>query len=280
MKHPLESVTFMKSSSYGKRDCAPGWYWDHQTPFHDYDIFYVVSGKGTMTLGSERFDLQRKSCLIMRPGDLPKAVQDPNDRLTVLYLHFHVIGEDGLIPLFPFPRFTATGGAFQAENILYQIMELLDFPTPLQELEFDCLMKQFFIHLLRLHMAPQDYGAGSVKQMQRIRQIMAYIREARGIGVNVEELADAVSMSPSYMSRLFKACTGITLKEFMAKTKVESARDLLLETRMSISQVAERMGYSDVYAFSKSFKRVYKVSPSQYLANDRLSRLAPGSPKS
>lgn len=277
MNHPLESVTFLPSPSYGKRDCAPGWYWDHQTPFHDYDIFYVLSGKGTMTLGGERFELQKQSCLIMRPGDLPKAVQDPHDRLTVLYLHFQVADADGKVPLFPFPRFTITGGAFRAENLLYAIMELLDVPAPLQELEFDCLMKQFFVRLFRLHLVPRDYGPGSVKQMQRVRQMMAYIREARGVDVDLEEMADAVGMSPPYMSRLFKACSGVTLKAFIARTKVESARDLLVETRMSVSQVAERMGYSDVYAFSKSFKRVFNVAPSQYLANARLSRPAPGS---
>lgn len=278
-KHPLEEVTFRASTSFGKRECAPGWYWDHQTPFHDYDIFYIVSGKGTMQLSDGRFDLHKKSCLVMRPGDIPKAVQDPHDRMTVLYMHFQVSEANGPIPDFSLPRFTVVGDAFRAEHLLYQMMELLEFPAPLRDLEFDCLMKQFFVNLFRLQLAPQHSDAHSAKQMQTVRAIMAYIREAQGVDVGLAELAEAVNMSPPYISRLFKACSGVTLKQFIANTKAERARELLLQTRMSIGEVAERMGYSDVYAFSKSFKRVFRLSPSDYMAQARLSRQAPGSQK-
>jgi len=64
-------------------------------------------------------------------------------------------------------------------------------------------------------------------------------------------------------------CTGTTLKQFIATTKLERAKELLVETRMNISEVADYMGYSDLYAFSKSFKQTFAMSPSQYLASIR-----------
>jgi AraC-like DNA-binding protein len=275
MNHPLETVTFRTGGSYGKRACSPGWYWDHQKPFHDYDIFYVISGRGTMTLGEETFELQKQSCVVMRPGDLPKAAQDPKNRLTVLYLHFGLSGAEEWAAGFPFPRFTLVGEAFQAENMLYQAMDVLEFPLPLQQLEFDCLMKRFFANLFRLHLLPQEPTGCSVRQMQKARQMMAYIRERSGIGMDLELLAREMNMSAQYMSRLFKACTGETIKAFIARTKMQRAGELLVQSRMSISELAERMEYSDVYAFSKSFKKVFNVSPTQYLASTRLSQQVP-----
>lgn len=273
--HPLEAVTFATGGSYGKRVCAPGWYWDHQKPFQDYDIFYVVSGRGTMTLGAETFELQKRSCLVMRPGDLPKAAQDPKNRLTVLYLHFSLSGDSELVERFPFPRFTFIGESFQAETMLYQAMEVLEFPVPLQQLEFDCLMKRFFANLFRLHLTPRETAGCSAGQLQKARQMMAYIRERSGVGIDLQLLAQEVGMSAQYMSRLFKACTGQTIKAYIARTKMQRAGELLVQSRMSVSELAERMEYSDVYAFSKSFKKVFSVSPSQYVAGARLSRQVP-----
>ncbi|MEF3305412.1 AraC family transcriptional regulator [Paenibacillus sp. GYB003] len=275
MNHPLETVTFHSGNSYGKRICAPGWHWDHRTPFRDYDLFYVASGRGAMTLGGETFELQKRCCVVMRPGDMPKASQDPKNRLTVLFLHFRLSGADEAAGPFPFPRYTLIGESFQAETMLNQMMELLAFPVPLQQLEFDCMMKRFFANLYRVHLAPDQPGGASVRQMQKARRLMAAIRERGGIGLDLHALAREMSMSPQYMSRLFKASTGETLKSFIARTKMQRAGELLVQSRMRISELAERMGYSDVYAFSKSFKNVFGVAPSQYLAGVRLPAPSP-----
>jgi len=280
-EHSLKRVVFRIRPSYGKRICEPGWRWDQQQPFEDYDIFYVLAGRGEMRLGDERYVLQKNCCLVLRPGDLPKAVQDPHDRLTVLYLHFHVFSpEAGTVPDFPFPRFTAVGGAFPAEDLLQRIMDLLDVPASFQALEFDCLMKLFFIQLFRVREASLQSSPFSPRQLLKVRRIATYIRESGGVGVTRERLSRLVSMSPEYMSRLFKACTGTTLKQYITRAKMEKAKQLLSENRLNVSEVAERLGYSDAFAFSKSFKQVHGVSPSEYLAGRRLPTKAGGSPKS
>jgi AraC-like DNA-binding protein len=267
---PLDRITFSKSGSYGKRICQPGWYWDHQIPFTDYDIFYVLAGQGEMSLGEEKFQLQRKSCLIMRPGDLPKATQDPDNRLTVLYMHFRISGNpDSSLSYFPFPRFTVVENAFQTETILYQLMELLEFPMLMSDLEYDCMMKKFFIHLFREQSSDKRLRVLSPKQVQKVREIMKYIRERSGIGIDWHNLAEHIDSSQQYVSRLFKASTGQTIKQFIAKTKMEHAQEMLLETRMSLSEIADYLGYSDLFAFSKSFKLAYGIAPSDYATHIR-----------
>ncbi|WP_127587695.1 helix-turn-helix domain-containing protein [Paenibacillus koleovorans] len=277
--HPLEQVTFRMNNAFGKSICQPGWYWDQQTPFTDYDIFYVLSGSGTMQLGEEKFQLQRKSCLIMRPGDLPKATQHPNDRLTVLFMHFRIEGppswENSSLP---FPRFTVVENAFQTETILYQLLEVNEFPLLLSELEFDCLMKRFIITLIRQQPDNRDRAFTS-KQLLTIRQIKTYIRERGGIGIDWNELAGSVGMSTQYVSRLFKSSTGSTLKQYVAKTKMEHAQEMLAQTGMSLTEIAEYLGYSDLFAFSKSFKLAYGLAPSDYAAHIRQPIGLPTAPR-
>ncbi|MDF2815425.1 MAG: Helix-turn-helix domain, partial [Paenibacillus sp.] len=54
-----------------------------------------------------------------------------------------------------------------------------------------------------------------------------------------------------------------------AKTKMEHAQEMLLETRMSLSEIADYLGYSDLFAFSKSFKLAYGIAPSDYATHIR-----------
>ncbi|MFK7694343.1 AraC family transcriptional regulator [Paenibacillus sp. HJGM_3] len=268
----LERLTFRISGSCGKTRCRPGWYWDHQTPFADFDIFYVVSGKGTMRLGGETFELSRKSCIIMRPGDLPKATQDQTERLVVLFIHFSLLGADAE-PLmdFEFPRHTQIGESFEAETVLFRMIDLRDIPVPLQALEFDALMKCFFAGLFRHHLAPAQAPAVTGKQLQAVRRLMAVIRQEGGVDIDLQQLADRLELSPQYMSRLFKAATGKTLKSYIAVTKMETAKDLFIHTRMNVTEVAEQLGYSDVYAFSKCFKMAFGLSPTHFLTQIRAS---------
>jgi AraC family transcriptional regulator of arabinose operon len=272
-QHPLEKVTFRVGPFYGKRKCEPGWYWDQKSPFEDYDIFYVLAGKGVMTLGSERFELQKSSCLIMRPGDLPKATQDSQANLTVIFMHFSLDSEvEGYDSRFPVPRFTQVGDMFPAESLLYRIMELQDRDVPLRAYEYDCLMKHFFIQLFRASMAGIDSECAPSKQRQMVGQVMAYIREDGGMGIQYEKMARSLKTSPQYLSRMFKKNTGMTLKQFIARTKMERAKELLIESGMTISDVAHYMQFSDVFAFSKSFKVVFGVSPSQFLNHIRPAK--------
>ncbi|CAG7644565.1 AraC family transcriptional regulator [Paenibacillus allorhizosphaerae] len=273
--NPLEHVRFLKSRSRGKRTCEPGWFWDHQTPFQDYDIFYVVSGKGTMQLGDELFHLTRKSCVVMRPGDLPKATQDDNDRLVVLYMHFDI--EDNRPPecrpaAFPFPRFTQMNDNVQAESMLSQMLEALEFPSLWQDFEFDCLMKRFFVTLYRQHWSDKDHRGLSAKQIQNIRKVVAYIHEQKGRDVQIEPLAETVQMSPQYVSRLFKRYAGCSLKAYIARIKLDYALDLLAQSSLTVTEAALELGYADVYAFSKRFKALHGMSPSHYIAQLRPAK--------
>ena len=82
---------------------------------------------------------------------------------------------------------------------------------------------------------------------------------------NLNEMARDMGYNYSYLSALFRKATTVSLSYYYRVKRLETARLLLAENKKSISQVAELMNYSSIYAFSKSFREHYNVSPRKYL---------------
>lgn len=95
-------------------------------------------------------------------------------------------------------------------------------------------------------------------------------RSIRYIQQNVEEelsresIADYVGLNPAYLSRLFKKETGQNLIDFLISAKMTRARELLDTTVMTVSAVAQQVGYSNFSHFTKMFRKQFDCNPQEY----------------
>ncbi|WP_240479685.1 helix-turn-helix domain-containing protein [Paenibacillus wynnii] len=78
------------------------------------------------------------------------------------------------------------------------------------------------------------------------------------------EMARICSMSVSYFSLLFKKITGYSYVNYVQKTRVDHAKALLRNGFAPISEIADKVGYSDPLYFSKLFSREVGMSPREY----------------
>lgn len=79
---------------------------------------------------------------------------------------------------------------------------------------------------------------------------------------SLPDLTETFNYNYSYLSSLFKKTTGRTLLDYYQSAKLKKAKSLLLENRLTVSEISELLNYSSVYAFSKAFKRKYAVPPT------------------
>lgn len=93
---------------------------------------------------------------------------------------------------------------------------------------------------------------------------MQYMEANYPSRITLEELADHVHLHPNYLCAIFKRNCGQTIFAYLNNMRVHRARDLLSKGQLSISQVAEQVGFSDMDHFSRTFKQVTGISPSAY----------------
>jgi AraC-like DNA-binding protein len=80
----------------------------------------------------------------------------------------------------------------------------------------------------------------------------------------VEELSEITDITPSYLYKITARSLGITPQGLVRKIKMDVARHLLTHSDYPLKFIAERIGYTTPYAFSKSFKKMYGVSPGEF----------------
>lgn len=79
-----------------------------------------------------------------------------------------------------------------------------------------------------------------------------------------EELAEQISLSPGYLSALFKKETGISLTEYWTKARLSAAKNMLRYSDIPITTIAERFCFSSAGRFSRAFQKEYGITPNRY----------------
>lgn len=98
-----------------------------------------------------------------------------------------------------------------------------------------------------------------------VPQITAYIRSNYAEPqLNATMISERFGLTPAYISHLYHETTGVKLLDFLHTVRIEKAKALLLNTDMSLLDIAQRCGYYDRYAFSRVFSRYVGISPSEY----------------
>lgn len=67
-----------------------------------------------------------------------------------------------------------------------------------------------------------------------------------------------------YLSHLFRQLSGMPLKQFILKSKIDEANYLLTDTNLSIGEIAVKLGYTDAHNFARTYKKSTGLSPSAY----------------
>ena len=104
---------------------------------------------------------------------------------------------------------------------------------------------------------------GGYSEKDVVLQIKEYIRDQVGSEIRRSDLAELVHMNPDYLNRIFKRETGMTLGDYVLNEKMQIARNLLQTTTLPVSYVASRVGYENFSHFSRTYKRMFGISPSE-----------------
>jgi YSIRK-targeted surface antigen transcriptional regulator len=145
--------------------------------------------------------------------------------------------------------------AFTLSDSYIQRCELLHFPDRLTNLQYHMVL-QFAERVERLHI--------SKHHTRLTMEVANYIQNHISEAITVEEMAKALYMSRSYLSRRFKSETGEGLAECILKEKTKEAKRLLRFSDKSVSSIASFLGFSSQSHFSRVFKKYAGLTPGEY----------------
>lgn len=131
----------------------------------------------------------------------------------------------------------------------------------------DAIFKTVLVTLWRD--APEAFPCPEAAATDLIGQIKAELSSNLGEALKIRELAYRHHLSPCYLSHLFKASTGYSMKRYRMLCRVAEARALLSDSALSVTEICGRVGFEDMSNFARYFKAEVGVTPSAYRAANR-----------
>lgn len=104
-----------------------------------------------------------------------------------------------------------------------------------------------------------------------ITRAKQFIRDHHTEDLSLGQVAQAMHTSVFYFCKLFRKATGLTFTEFVSRTRIEKAKNLLLNPNLRISEVAYEVGFQSLTHFNRVFKKITGESPTEYRGHLRIA---------
>lgn len=114
------------------------------------------------------------------------------------------------------------------------------------------------------HLGARDTDRSGTRNARQVRQIVDYVMENLSAPLGIADIALNCNMSVRHVARVFKNDTGVSLGEFVARSRIGLAKDLLRGSDVRIKEVSWRCGFSSTSAFSAAFRAATGQTPKDY----------------
>lgn len=175
-----------------------------------------------------------------------------------------LLKQAGITPEQPFKTFEATP---HLSSLFQELQDLSRVEALGVEQELSACAYRIFAHLLALWKGKTSQ-AQHFPTVERMRQFLVADQiQTRSITA----VSEQAGLSASRLRVLFKQATGLSPKQYQLAVRMERAARLLSDGALPVGMIAEQTGYDSIYHFSRQFKRMLGVSPSQYRAATAIS---------
>lgn len=253
---------------------------------HDFwEFLYVDKGSLHVTAGEQAYDLSRGQMLFHPPGEFHALSANGVTAPNLIVVSFRCLS-----PAMEFFRgcLTALGAEERAllGRIVSESREL--FSTPLNdpttrfmerrpeapfgaEQLLSAALEELLIRLIRRGeplTAVQELPPRQLEE--RIAHIMTYLEQRLEQNLTIRQICQDNLIGRAQLENYFHRQTGGGVIDYFGKLKIDAARRMIREGRLNITQIASQLGFSSVHYFSRRFKSLTGMSPSEYAKSVKM----------
>lgn len=218
-------------------------------------LHYVTRGKGQYLVNDRAYDLRPGDLFVSHPGYVTCYPSDREDPLTYIWVSFDCATP--FAALLDRDVFSAPW----SEPIFRQILACCEQPAA--EWAVCGQLYDFFARLAALQAPPVP------PQEDYVSRAISFIQANYSENIQIADIAADLGLSRNYFCRLFKRRTSLSPQDYLIACRLDTAAKLLVEQGLSQKEAAMQVGYPDVYAFSRMFKRKFGLPPGAYVAQRR-----------
>lgn len=248
-----------------------------------FNVFiYIVSGHMKIWEDGTEYVVNEKNAFFLKKGLHHYGKAEIPGGTTWYYIHFHDGPDTENARIFNEYSPPAVSGEFSEGDYdqCIRLPKLIKVDNPrLIERKLDALT-QLCKSSNDLRMAYLSYGAMELffdlfnQERSRLeqdradiitRRLILYLESNTARKLTSREISSHICMNYNYVSGLFKEKTGMSIMEYHERVRMSEAAGLLRSSGLNVSEISDRLGFSDPLYFSRVFKKVMGYSPSEFM---------------
>lgn len=249
---------------------------------HYHEVCYIASGSGKFCINGKWFKVKAGDLVIASCGDTHDMVTNDDDPMRIYYLEFYIQPSAkeqapycDILALFEnatmrnhtchdqrsiAPMFTGIFQEMTSQGHFYG--------TIIESYSLQLLVGVFRAFASELQAPSSLFEAKNSLAHEIIHYLDANIENIS----NLYKLTDVFKYSYSHLAHVFKEQIGMSLFQYYDKKRFDRAVELLRSGATRITEIADRLQYQSVNAFSKAFSKKFGISPSEYLTSYQSSK--------
>jgi AraC-like DNA-binding protein len=247
---------------------------DHFHPY--YEVYYLLSGSRIYFIEDRSYFVEQGDLVFIGKEMLHRTMQTGDARHERVILHFsdewlRGLGAElaGMFGALFSPEIRVLRLPRQESLAAEAAVRSMRLEADVREMGYHLAIRNAAASLLllcgRYSASHQPEPFQHVSPLHaKISEIVRYINGHYDESLRLADLSERFFISPHYLSRMFKEVTGFAFTDYVVLTRVKEAQRLLRESELTVSAVAERVGFDNFSHFGKTFKKISSVSPREY----------------
>ena len=243
----------------------------HSVPHtHNHmELFFIVGGKGQFLIDDQLYPVDVNTLVMINPNVTHTEVS-----LNAQPLEYIVLGIDGI----ELATSKTSNGQFsildhyesmEISSCLRNILREMEQKNPGYEDVCQAYMEILIIRLMRTTTLAVPSEPQAISTNRQCAAVRRYIDLHFKEPLTLEQLAEEGHMNKFYLSHAFKKEYGLSPINYMITRRIDESKYLLAETDLSMSQIAQLLGFSSLSYFSQVFHRTQDISPKEYRQSQR-----------
>lgn len=218
---------------------------------------YIISGKGYVRNNDDEYTLEAGDVYFLKKGDNHLYYSSQDEPWEKIWINIKGDLCASLVENYNLKN------TVKIKNLdVYHIFKSIIYKIENSDEDTKILMDEIAIDFMKLIIAMKNQRVSTTGESNFSSKAKSYIDRNIEAKITIDNLAKLVNVSKSQLGRAFKKQYNITPYEYILKRKIDTAKSLLINTNMSIKEVANYLNFSDEHHFSKIYKQKIGKSPS------------------
>lgn len=237
--------------------------WENGRILHEFQLIYITRGEGIIETKEGEFTVPEGSMIIIFPGQwhrykpLTTGWKEHYIGFNGFYAK-HIFENELLSANLPFVKVGYNEKLLQSFHEIFQLIFT-------EKAGYQQICSGLVVYILSTIISIKKNENFEGKQIeQTIQRACLFIRENIDQNINIQKLARDLSIDYSLFRKMFKVYTGISPGQYHLSLRIRQAKDLLINTDLSIKEISYRLGFESIFYFSRVFKSKTGVNPTEY----------------